>query len=130
GHLPASSSRVARITASEPDRATANTAGQRLPDGHYARQADELRREHVRLQESSVRLLPYAICGIQRTDPVGQSDDGRVSRLVRVPRRQTDRAAIHVFPLVPGTPVQRNTTTVLWRKLLGLTGHWIFDPES
>ena len=29
-HLPASSRRVARITASEPDRATANAAGQRL----------------------------------------------------------------------------------------------------
>src|SRR2546422_2563323 len=50
--LPASARRVARLTPSESDGATAHVAGQRLRHGANTRQADELRREHLRPQES------------------------------------------------------------------------------
>ena len=111
-------------------QATANAAGQRLRHGSNARQADELRREHVRFQESGLRVLSHAVRGVQRTDPVRQPDDGRVSRIVSFPGRQANRAAIHVRPLVPRTPVQRNPSPLLWRKLLGLTGDRIPVTES
>ncbi len=38
---------------------------------------DELK--HFPLQESGLQFLPHAVCGVHRTDPVSQSNDGRVS---------------------------------------------------
>src|SRR5258706_13412491 len=88
------------------------------------------RPEHIPLQECGLRVLPHAVRRLQRTDPVRQPDDDRVPRIVSLPGRQADRAAIHVCPLVPGTPAQRNTRPVLRRKLLGLTGDRILATES
>ena len=42
-------------------------------------------------------FLPHAVRRLQRTDPVRQSHDGRVSRYVSLSGRQADGAAIYVF---------------------------------
>ncbi len=84
-----------------------------------SRQGHEFRQEYIALQESGVWFLPHAVCRIQRIDPVGQSDDGGVSRIVSVSGRQADRAEIHLFTQFPGTQFQRSPERLFWRKLLG-----------
>src|SRR5205807_4709188 len=113
------------IAACERDRAAAHAAGLGIPGGADARQVDELRREHVLAQEHGVRLLPYALRGIRRTDPVREPHHDRVSGDVSFPRWEADSAAIHLFTLFSGAPIQRVTRAVLWRELLGCPCHRI-----
>src|SRR5215831_57581 len=55
---------------------------------------------------------------LQRTDPVRQSDDGRVSRDISLSRRQAHRAALHLFTGFPGARIRHDAGRVLWWKLL------------
>src|SRR6266851_5545708 len=129
-HLPASSRRVARIAAYRSHRTTAHHPRRRLSGDTNTRQADEFRREHVSFQESGLLILPHAVRWLWPTDPFGQSDDDRVSRIDGVSGRQEEPAAVHVCPLVSSSRAQPNTKPVLWRKLLGFTGDRILGSES
>src|SRR5260370_29989859 len=80
------------------------------------RQAAEFRPKHVAVQERGLRLLPYALRRLQRTDTVRQSDDGRLSRNISLSGRQAHRTAIYVFTGFPCARIQHNAGRVLWRK--------------
>src|SRR5439155_9231824 len=112
------------------DSSNAKTSGHRISGSTNTRQDTGLQREHVPLQESGLRLLPHAVRRLYQTDSVRQPDDDRVSQIGGISSRQADSAAIHVFTQIPGTPVQRSTEPVLWRKLLGCTLDRVPAAES
>ena len=65
-----------------------------------------LRQEHLTQQECGVRVLPHAICRLERTDSVGQPDNDCVSWNSSFPGVQANSAATSVRALLPGTSVQ------------------------
>ena len=83
------------------------------------RWALELRREHLALEKCGLRFLPHALRRLQRTDPVRQSHDGRLSRNIPRSGRQADCAAIHLCAAIRGVALQRKPAGVRRRRVLG-----------
>src|SRR6202035_1350640 len=64
--------------------------------------------------------------GPWRTDPLRQSHDGRLSRILSVSGGQADGAAVPLLTYLPRAQLRYDTATVLWRKLLG----WACDRNE
>ncbi len=119
-----------RLDASDPDKSTASIGPHRTKIKRLTGQGHEFRQKYIALQESGLWILPHAVRRLQRIDPVRQSDDGRVSRILSVSGRQADRAEIHLFTQFPCTQLQRNPASVFWRKLLGFASDRLLAGES
>src|SRR5215469_600874 len=85
------------------------------------------RQEYVTRPTSSMHVLPHAVCGLGRTDSVGEPDDDRLSRNSSRSRRQTDAAATHVCTVLPCAAIQRRTGAILWWEFLGVHGQNSFQ---
>jgi hypothetical protein len=73
---------------------------------------------------------PHAVCGVHRTDPVSQSNDGRVSGNVSLSSQQANNDAVPVCTLLRQAPIQSVTGPVLRRRILECACDRIQAPES
>jgi hypothetical protein len=110
---------AADTIAAAPRTESARSSGHRI--NRNTRRAYAFRQEHVARQESSVHVLPHAVCRLERTDSVIEPDDDRVSWNGSLSGRQA---------VLPCTAIQPRTGSVLWWKLLGFTRDRILAKES
>jgi hypothetical protein len=117
-HRRPSACTLAHVTAPDSGRSASGAYEYRDGSNRDARRAHAFRQEHVTKQESSMRVLPHAVRGLRRTDPLGQPDNHRVSGNGSLPGGQADPAATPVFPILPCTPIQPGAGAVLWWQFL------------
>jgi cytochrome c peroxidase len=123
---------VAGLTAPNFSRSAASPSEYRNGLNRNTRRAYAFRQEHLTQQKSSVRVMSHALRRLDRTDPLGQSDYGRVSRNGSPSGRQADYTATPVFTILPCIAIQRRTRPVLRWKFLGFaaTGYHLRVPDA
>src|ERR1700736_5150712 len=70
---------------------------------------------------AEIKRARLATCRLERTDPVSEPDDNRLSRNGSLSGRQADAAATHVCTVLPCAAIQPRTGPILWWEFLGFT---------